>query len=88
MVDLYDKDDGSGRQQWVLHHLGNSQYNIEIAGGTNPGKTYLGATRDGTEVKLYSDDDNSGRQKWIIIPPPSTVKSGQSLLVTLRSWNI
>jgi len=32
-VDLYTHDDASGRQVWVLRHLGNNVFNISIQGG-------------------------------------------------------
>lgn len=39
-VDLYSKDDGSGRQRWSFSFLrvagGENVYNIIIGGGVNP----------------------------------------------------
>ena len=64
-VDLYNKDDDSGRQKWKLVHLGGGVYNIKVYGGTNPGEKFLSCRADGF-VDLYSHDDNSGRQKWRI----------------------
>lgn len=63
IVDLYDKDDASGRQRWVLEDIGNGIYHIKIADGTDPSKDFLSCTAAG-KVDLHSHDDRSGRQKW------------------------
>jgi len=70
-VDLYTKDDGSGRQRWTFTPVSQpnnpiipSYYNIKIVGGTNNGRVYLSCIPDGTKVDLYNTDDGSGRQRW------------------------
>ena len=62
-VDLFERDDESGRQKWVLLPLGNDMFNIRVAGGTNSGKSFLSCRADGY-VYLYCKDDGSGRQRW------------------------
>jgi len=41
-------------------------YNIKVAGGTRPGRTYLSAQVGGDGVDLSGYDDESGRQRWHI----------------------
>lgn len=62
-VDLYSRDDGSGRQQWTLQDVGDDWYTIRVYGGTDVGETFL-STRANGFVDLYSHDDGSGRQRW------------------------
>jgi len=64
-VDMYSRDDYSGRQRWILKNLFGNVYNILVLGGTNDGEKYLSCRQDGF-VDLFSQDDQSGRQKWII----------------------
>lgn len=65
-VDLYTKDDGSGRQLWKLEPSDDmSYYHITVHGGTDSGKKYLSCTAGGL-VDLYSRDDGSGRQQWLL----------------------
>jgi hypothetical protein len=37
-VDLWERNDNSGRQIWKLTKLNNGLYNIEVGGGTNDDK--------------------------------------------------
>ena len=66
-VDLYDKDDESGRQRWEFIEVpGKSNtYNIRVWSGTHPGESYLSCTAEGM-VDLYDKDDGSGRQQWVL----------------------
>lgn len=74
LVDMYDRDDGSGRQRWEIQPVPNkpNTYTIRIAGG-RAGlfssllcNNYLSTASCGSNlVDLYSNDDGSGRQQWI-----------------------
>jgi hypothetical protein len=68
-IDIYDKDDGSGRQQWIFKQIGNNTYNI-INVGRQICEKYLGATSPtgGISIPLifYKTDDGSGLQQWIL----------------------
>ena len=70
-VDLFNQDDGSGRQKWQLQLLNDKVFNIIVSGGTNPDKKYLSCAADGNRVDLYSQDDGSGRQKWLFKAVPT-----------------
>jgi len=63
-VDMWHKDDNSGRQKWIFNHLYDDVYNIVISGGTNEGEKYLSCRADGF-VDLWSSG-NGDRQKWRI----------------------
>jgi len=65
LVDLYSKNDGSGRQTWVFHAVQKNTFNILISGGTNEGAIFLSCTAAGL-VDLYDKDDSSGRQRWTL----------------------
>jgi hypothetical protein len=70
LVDLWNTDDASGRQRWVMNPVEGQQPNVftlAVYGGTNPGETYLSATVDGTGVTLDGSDDGSGRQWWAMV---------------------
>ncbi len=73
-VDLWNVDDGSGRQQWTLEpintgalfeELAGPTYHIIVSGGTTNDRRYLSCTPDGLKVDLWYEDDGSGRQQWI-----------------------
>jgi len=66
-ADLYSKDEGSGRQRWVLTPLQGhaNTYTIRSGGGVNNNRQLLSCTDDGSKVDLYTHDDNSGRQRWV-----------------------
>jgi hypothetical protein len=79
-LDLFGKDDGSGRQQWLIENppqhwfLGNRKpgyVHIRVAGGTPPKRLLLSATSDGEVVDLFGKDDGEGRQRWFIEQQPS-----------------
>jgi hypothetical protein len=65
-VDLWQVDDGSGRQVWNVSPVDDfpAVFNITVSSGTNPGKQFLSCTRDGATVDLFDRDDGSGRQRW------------------------
>lgn len=67
-VDLFTRDDGSGRQRWslVADPKGEDWHNIVVAGGVSGGRKYLSTTADGTKLDLYDRDDGSGRQRWFV----------------------
>jgi hypothetical protein len=62
LVDLYGKDDNSGRQKWLFKKVG-SQYNIVQK------RTSMFLSNNGVRlVDLWWIDDNSGRQRWVLAP--------------------
>lgn len=70
-VDIWYRDDGSGRQRWVLTRLPRMKdvFKIRIQKGTRGGfggEQLLSTPSDGHKIDLYSHDDNSGRQKWYL----------------------
>lgn len=69
-VDLFDKDDGSGRQQWLIQLVpGRTDvYHIIVAAGVTNDRRYLSCTDDGGKVDLFARDDDSGRQRWRFVP--------------------
>lgn len=69
-VDLFDQDDGSGRQQWRVELVpGRTDvYHIFVVGGVSGDRRYLSCTSDGTKVDLFARDDDSGRQRWRFVP--------------------
>lgn len=68
-VDLYNSNDGSGRQVWrVTPSADGKSYNIAISGGVDGGLKYLSTIPEGTWVNLWTQDDGSGRQRWNIVP--------------------
>jgi len=78
-LDLFAKDDGSGRQRWVIEtppqhwFTGNRKaayVHIRVSGGTPPKRLYLSATSDGEVVDLFAKDDGEGRQRWFIEQEP------------------
>lgn len=68
VVDLWNTDDDSGRQQWVLTEIGGGDlYTIAVRTGTAQGKSYLGVA-SATSVGLFPSDDGSGNQRWVLTP--------------------
>jgi hypothetical protein len=65
-VNLYTKDDGSGRQRWVLYPVAGSAnlFNIKIQGGMNSGApTYLSANNTATALCLTATG-TAPSQQW------------------------
>ena len=70
VVDLWNTDDGSGRQRWVMNPVAgepDNVYTFTVYGGTNPGEIYLSVAPNGSSVELAGSDDGSGRQRWALI---------------------
>jgi hypothetical protein len=67
VVDLFDSDDGSGRQHWKLTSADASGYTftMEAANGVGDRK-YLSCSSDATVIDLWNQDDQSGRQRWTV----------------------
>jgi len=72
-VFLYDHDDGSGRQRWLIspcEGCGPDEVNIKVAGGTYKGlmdwdvPVYLSTSKSGNSIDVHWEDDASGRQRW------------------------
>jgi len=74
-VDLWGKDDGSGRQKWNIFRVEgfDDVYNIMVSGGIDGDKVYLSCTPDGKTVDLWHTDDGSGRQRWQFVAVGSNV---------------
>lgn len=68
VVDLFDKDDNSGRQRWILSKLSDGTYNVSIYSGISNSKYLLSSRDDGKRVDLWNIDDESGRQRWNFVP--------------------
>lgn len=71
-VDMYDRDDNSGRQKWHLKQVNpkyvmgkTNVYNIMMNSGVRNGEHYLSTNTSGNP-DLYDNDDLSGRQRWVI----------------------
>jgi len=64
-VDVYGKDDASGRQRWKIIKK-SGYFNIMINGGVSGKRKYLSTTTSGNKVDLWIKDDGSGRQRWVI----------------------
>lgn len=63
-VDLWHKDDESGRQGWRFQEVsGTGLYTIEVFQGVVDGRTFLSCTAGG-KVDLWRKNDGSGRQLW------------------------
>lgn len=79
-VDLYTKDDASGRQRFFLKDVGNGEYNISVSGGRDSGANMLlsawaaGETNAARDIVLFSHDDGSMRQRFSFeeAPVPKT----------------
>lgn len=61
-VDLWYRDDGSGRQRWVFRQVGDSKYTLRLAGGRTDDAVFLGIEGNGTRVKLF--DSDKSRCHW------------------------
>lgn len=73
-VNLHDRDDGSGRQQWAVESTkvdDNLLYRLYIQRGRSQGvRSTLSclSETDSSLVDLWFNDDGSGRQQWWLIP--------------------
>ncbi len=70
-VDLWHKDDESGRQKWLFekvgrNNLGETLYHIKVF--YTPGNTRMLSTNRDGGVNTWNNDDESGRQRWILKP--------------------
>lgn len=67
-VDLWDKDDGSGRQEFRAIEIAPGIYNLVVEKGVSSDRKYLSTNTEGTTVDLWGKDDGSGRQRWTFTP--------------------
>jgi hypothetical protein len=76
-VDLWNTDDGSGRQEWniTLVEGFTDVYNIKVSKGNSTDRVFLSCAQDGTYVDLWNTDDGSGRQRWQFLPISSNIPS-------------
>ena len=67
-VDLFPKNDGSGRQMWLMHDLDDgSSCTIKVFGGRgNDTRLYLSASEHGAAVSLVAADSHSGLQMFFV----------------------
>jgi hypothetical protein len=66
LVDLFNVDDGSGRQRWMLSPSG-SGFNIQPFNGRAGCNDFLSVASCGTDlVDLFGVDDGSGRQQFTL----------------------
>jgi hypothetical protein len=77
IVNLFNTDDGSGRQRWNITLVAGftDVYNIKVSTGTNTDRVYLSCSADGTRVDLWDTDDGIGRQRWQFVPLSSNIPS-------------
>jgi hypothetical protein len=71
-VDLFNVDDGSGRQRWLFDPVEGEIFHIIASGGLTSDRKLLSCTADGTKVDLFPIDDHSGRQGWQVVPVPNS----------------
>lgn len=64
VVDLYNKDDGSGRQNWVMDVPDGVRLSISISGGISTGKQVLGKSAGERAIDLYTAANSSSSQRW------------------------
>jgi len=98
-VDVYDKDDASGRQRWKIIKK-SGYFNIMIKGGVSGKRKYLSTTTSGDKVDLWIKDDGSGRQRWVIPhalistpkptprPTPKPTPRPLSRLKAAKGWKV
>ena len=74
VVDLWNVDDNSGRQQWDIEPVTGltNVYNFIIRNGLTSDRQYLSCTPDGATVDLWNVDDGSGRQRWVLNQVPNS----------------
>jgi len=70
-VDLWERDDGSGRQRWSITAVRPGVYHIRVVErqGEHATHNFLSCRDDG-HVDLWKEDDNSGHQQWAISKVP------------------
>jgi hypothetical protein len=73
-VDLWEKDDGSGRQRWALTQAPSepgipAYFHLKPIAGVSSDRTFLSCAADGQAVDLWREDDGSGRQRWQLQGP-------------------
>ena len=79
VVDLWNEDDGSGRQRWVMNPVQgepDNVYTFAAYGGTNSGETYLSVSPTNDSVGLAPADDGSGRQRWALVEVDEVAVTG------------
>lgn len=75
-VDLFERDDGSGRQRWLVSDVAGSPGEYTLLGfggrdgcvdesGVQGSCWFLSAFERGAEVNMWHEDDASGRQRWV-----------------------
>lgn len=64
IVDLYDKDDGSGRQNWVMDVPDGVRLNVSISGGISNGRQVLGKSANEQSIDLLTAVSSSSAQGW------------------------
>lgn len=65
-VDMYKKDDNSGRQKWEIKAVPglSNQYNILVNHGVKNDRKFLSSNLDGVNVYLSDKDEGTGMQRW------------------------
>ena len=76
-VALFAKDDGSGRQRWLVEPTGAGAFRICVAGGkglVDPNARYLTLSRGSRSLTLAPLGASSSYQKWKFDVPSATPK--------------
>jgi len=90
-VDVWPKDDASGRQRWKLKKVKGGGFNILVYGGVKGKRKFLSTTQKGDKVDLWIKDDKSGRQVWRVhgsfvpTPKPTPVPTPRPTPVPVRN---
>lgn len=61
-VEFWNRDDGSGRQRWVIQEV-EGGYTIKAAGGRDA-RAYLAMNKLGGAPFLWAENDFTGKQIW------------------------
>lgn len=94
-VDAFAKDDGSGRQRWIVRDSGDGDGSVFIISAENSRGWYLSSQKDdvGNNVDLYFEVDSS-RQKWFVEKAYGTsgstirVKGDRAIgFLSFREWD-
>lgn len=67
VVEAVPKDDGSGRQRWLLTPVGPDTYVVTTTASGRAAANTLSCSAAGGRVDLYGKDDGSGRQHWTFL---------------------